>query len=105
MTMWRGVEQMKDALDIVIYQQLLWDLKPRTVFEIGTYAGGSALWMIDTLTSFGCDSHVYSVDINPKCIHPTAKASKGITFIEGDIFKIEQVFPESMIKVRPSAFE
>ena len=90
---------MKGALDIVIYQQLLWDLKPRTVFEIGAYAGGTALWMADTLKSYGCDSHVYSIDIDLSNVHSVARACKDITFIQGDVFHIEKSFPESQLKV------
>ena len=103
-TTWKGVGQMKDALDLVIYMQLLWDLKPRTVFEIGSYAGGSALWMSDMLTSYGCDAHVYSVDISLKNVPPAVRDCKAITFIEGDVFKIDQIFPEDNIKVAHLAF-
>ena len=90
---------MKDALDVVIYQHLLWDLKPRIVFEMGAFAGGSALWMADTLKSYGCDSHVFSLDNNLSNVHSTAKACKDITFVLGDMFHIEKSFSESQLKV------
>ena len=48
-TVWRGVNLMKDALDMVIYQQLMWDVRPKTIFETGTYTGACALWMADTM--------------------------------------------------------
>ena len=90
---------MKDALSIVVYQQLLCDLKPRTVFEIGAYAGGSALWMADTLKSLDSDSHVFSLDIDLSTVHSVARACKDITFVQGDVFQIEKSFQESQLKV------
>lgn len=42
-TRWRGLSMMKDSLDMVIYQQLFWEVKPRTIFETGTYTGACAL--------------------------------------------------------------
>ena len=99
MTTWRGVSLMKDPLDLTILQQLLWELKPRTVFEFGAYEGGSALWFADLLKLFGCESRVLSVDIDLSLLNPVAKKSLDITFIEGDLFEVEKCFPEQLLKV------
>ena len=37
---WRGVERMKDAADIIIYEHMIWNLKPKSIIEIGTAQGG-----------------------------------------------------------------
>ncbi len=34
-------------MDLAIYARLMWELKPRTVIEVGTAKGGSALWLAD----------------------------------------------------------
>jgi cephalosporin hydroxylase len=63
---YRGIPTWKCPMDLAIYSQILWDLKPRTVVEFGSNRGGSALWFADQLTAFGVpDFHVYSLDIHP----------------------------------------
>ena len=48
-TCWRGISMMKDCFDMIICQQLLWELKPKTIFETGAYTAACALWMADTI--------------------------------------------------------
>ncbi|KAK2547576.1 Rhamnosyl O-methyltransferase, partial [Acropora cervicornis] len=97
-TCWRGVDVLKDPLDLVVVQQLLWELKLRTVIEFGTYKGGSALWTADMLKMFGCKSRVISVDIDLSLLDPEAKKSPDVEFIEGDIMQVEKLFPEEFLK-------
>ncbi|XP_015780877.1 PREDICTED: rhamnosyl O-methyltransferase-like isoform X1 [Acropora digitifera] len=97
-TCWRGVDMLKDPLDLVIVQHLLWELKPQTVVELGAYKGGSALWTADMLKMFGCKSRVISVDIDLSLLDPEAKKSPDVEFIEGDIMQVEKLFPEEFLK-------
>ena len=90
---------LKDPLDLVIVQQLLWELKPQTVIEFGAYKGGSALWTADMLKMFDCKSLVISVDIDLSLLDPEAKKSRDVEFIEGDIMQVEKIFPEEFLKV------
>ena len=90
---------LKDPLDLVIVQQLLWELKPRTVVEFGAYKGGSALWTAEMLKMFGCKSRVISVDIDLSLLDPEAKKSPDVEFIEGDAMQVEKLFPEKLLKV------
>ena len=89
---------MKDPLDLTILQQLLWELKPRTVIEFGAYKGG--WWIADMLKLFGCQSRVVSIDIDLSLLDAEAKKSKDVEFIQGDSSNIEQFFPEEFLKVR-----
>lgn len=97
--MWRGIELVKAPQDLIILQQLLWDLQPATVLEIGAYAGGSALWLSDTMKMYGYKTHIYSLDIDLSLVRDLAKNDKNISFIEGDASKIEHAFPEHLLKV------
>ena len=81
-------------------QQLLWEVKPQTVIEIGAYMGGSALWVADMLKMFGIKSRVLSMDIDLSLLDPVAKKYPDVTFIEGDSNDIEKYFPEELLKVR-----
>ena len=99
LTRWRGITMMKDCLDMIIYEQLLWEVKPKTIFELGAYTGACALWMSDTMKTYGLPVHVYSVDIDMSLVDPLAKSDKSLTFIEGNVKHIEEAFPEELLKV------
>ena len=95
-----GVSSMKGPIDIVLYEQLLGLVQPQTVFELGSLFGGSALSIANTLKMQGCKGHVYSVDIDLSLLDPRVKDLKpdNLTFIEGDMYKIEEVFPPSTLE-------
>lgn len=79
---WKGLTLMKDPMTLTIYQQLIQDIKPKTIIEFGTYDGGSALWMKDLCKSLSLDTKVVTIDIKP--IEPI----KEIEFINLDVNKI-----------------
>lgn len=60
---YKGVPMLKNPFDLALYQLLVWEQKPRTVIEIGSHAGGSALWFADLLRTYGIEGTVHSVDI------------------------------------------
>jgi cephalosporin hydroxylase len=44
-TYWMGVRTLKCPLDLWIYQEILFELRPRFIIECGSAAGGSALFL------------------------------------------------------------
>lgn len=60
-TKYHGVEAHKCPLDLWIFQEILWDVKPRLVIELGTYLGGTALFLAHQLECLGA-GRVISVD-------------------------------------------
>jgi cephalosporin hydroxylase len=61
---YKGIPTLKNPFDLAIYARLLWDVKPQTIVEIGSYKGGSAVWFADQLRSMGQESaRIFSVDI------------------------------------------
>ncbi|XP_015756220.1 PREDICTED: rhamnosyl O-methyltransferase-like [Acropora digitifera] len=101
LTSWRGVPLMKDCFDLIITQQLLWDLKPQTVIELGAYKGGSALWTADIVKAYRFKSRIISVDINLSMLCPLARECPDVTYIEGDVNEIEKCLPEELLKTLP----
>ena len=97
------VNSMKGPLDIVIYEQLFGLVRPQTVFELGSLFGGSALTMANSLNAQGIEGHVYSVDLDLSLLDPRVKDLKpdNLTFIEGDMNKIEEVLPSSKLESLP----
>jgi cephalosporin hydroxylase len=94
---YRGVPCLKSPIDLALYLNLIWDLKPRTIIEVGTKAGGSALLWADILTMYGVAGHVYSIDRAP----PTAVAHERISFIEGDVHDLASAFDRHGLAAAP----
>jgi cephalosporin hydroxylase/Tfp pilus assembly protein PilF len=80
---WKEIPMYKTAFDLVIYSMLLQEIKPDIIIELGSGSGGSAIWLADTASMLGFDTHVYSFDINK----PSIKHDN-VTFIEQDLEKI-----------------
>lgn len=92
---WKNLPLFKTVYDLSIYQMMLWELKPRTILEIGSGFGASAIWLADLVKSFNLDTHIYSIDINKPNID-----YDGVTFIEGDSCDLQNIFPESFLENR-----
>jgi len=93
---WRGIPLVKTVFDLSLYPMMLWEMKPRTILETGSGAGGSALWFADMAASLGLDCRVYSLDIRkPSLEHP------GVTFLKGDCNAIEQALPSDLLERLP----
>ena len=98
---YRGAPMAKDPFDMVLYEILLFELQPRTIIELGAYTGASAMWMADTLRCQQIKSHVYSVDIDLELVDETAMQTPGVTFLQGDCNRIEEIFPADMLAGLP----
>ena len=44
-TRWMGVEVQKTPLDLWIYQEILYEIRPDLIIETGTFYGGSAYYL------------------------------------------------------------
>lgn len=59
-----GIPTMKSPLDLWVYQEIITEIKPDVIIEIGTYKGGSALALAHLLD--GIDKgEVISIDKDP----------------------------------------
>jgi len=61
---WKGLTLMKDPMTLSIYMMMIQEIKPKTILEFGTYDGGSALWMEDTIKSLSLECDIHTFDIN-----------------------------------------
>ena len=60
-TRYRGLPMLKNPFDLALYTMLLERVQPATLIEIGTNAGGSALWFADQRSGM----RVLSIDLEP----------------------------------------
>lgn len=90
---YRGVPMLKNPFDLALYPLLLAQTKPRTVLEIGSYKGGSALWFSDIGANLGVRPDIYSIDLQP----PQDVKAENIHFISGDARALAEALPDSFM--------
>ncbi|MEZ6129156.1 MAG: CmcI family methyltransferase [Planctomycetaceae bacterium] len=64
-TRYHGIETHKCPLDLWVFQEILHDIRPGLVIELGTYLGGTTLFLAHQLELLGTEGHVVSVDHRP----------------------------------------
>lgn len=94
---YKGVPMIKNPFDFALYPLLLWQERPRTILEIGSKDGGSALWLGDMLDNFGLDGGILSLDIVPV----TAVAHKRVRFMETDARHLEETLTPELLATLP----
>jgi hypothetical protein len=90
---WNGRPLFKTVFDFAIVPMLLSELKPATIFEIGSGTGTSARWMADLMKNLGLDGQVYSVDIKP-----VGEAYPGVLFSAGDCKSPASLFDADLLR-------
>lgn len=77
---------IKNPFDLSLYSMLIARERPRTIIEIGSAFGGSALWFAAQTRGLGLGATVFSVDINPV----TDVSDPNVVFIEGDAHRLDE---------------
>lgn len=77
-TTYRGVNCVKCPFDYVIYQMIIQEVKPDLIIEIGTWQGGSALYLADILELHG-KGELHTIDVEDR-IDPLVRYHKRIKF-------------------------
>ena len=96
----RGCHILKTTSDQAIVKELFSLVKPATLIELGAFTGGSAILMADTLKMLEINTQIYSVDIDLGLLDAATVRIKpnNVTFIEGDVNKISQIFPPEKLE-------
>lgn len=82
-THFAGVEIIKAVSDLWAYQQLIHDLRPAAIVELGVWAGGFLLYADWLCEVFGLDdTQIIGVDITSKRIDRRALDLRRVTSIE-----------------------
>lgn len=90
---YKGIPCLKNPFDLAVYQILLWETQPRTIVEIGSHKGGSALWFADTMGAMGLPPNVHSVDIEPPDLR-----CHGVTFYRGEAVDLTRVLTPDIMR-------
>src|SRR5215469_591821 len=91
---YRGVPMLKNPFEVALYQLLVWQLRPRSVIEIGSYLGASAYWLADMLRTYDIEGTVLSIDIDP----PVPRWERAdVRFIKGDALDLGAVLTPTVV--------
>ncbi|GIL43532.1 hypothetical protein Vafri_1239 [Volvox africanus] len=63
---WLGVQNQQDPADVAAIQQLVWDIKPRVIYDIGTNVGGSAILFAHIMSQYAKPGEAIIVSVDPK---------------------------------------
>ena len=94
---YKGVVTHKCPFDLALYSQLIWELKPGAILEVGSRFGGSALWFADQLRCAGLDSPVLSVDIKV----PEGVSDPLVEFLHGDAHDLGKTLTAERLAALP----
>ena len=93
---WKGLPLFKTAFDFALYPMILWGAKPRTVIELGSGSGASAIWLADQMKLFDLEGRVLSLDL-----HAPTLSHEAVTFISGDCERIAEGLPADLLSTCP----
>lgn len=66
---WLGVEVLKYPTDLLVYQEIIHEIRPDLIIETGTHQGGSALFFASILDLIG-RGQVISIDVATRNTRP-----------------------------------
>lgn len=85
---WCGVPVIRLPDDIIVFQELVWDLEPKVIVEVGVARGGSVILSSSVLHLLGNGGRVFGLDIDIRTHNRAAienhRLSENISLIEGD---------------------
>jgi cephalosporin hydroxylase len=96
-TFWLGHQVLKCPLDLWIYQEIMFEVKPDVVIETGTYQGGSALFFAHLCDLLG-KGRVLTIDITRKDSFPPHPR---IQYLHGSSTSPE-IFSRVQSEIKPS---
>lgn len=94
---WKGISCLKGCIEIALYSMLMYELRPKTIIEIGALSGGSAIWLADHLELFQIDGCVYCIDIDLSLLDKKAKTDSRVHFLEGDCNNFISIMPSELL--------
>jgi cephalosporin hydroxylase len=84
---------LKCPLDLWVYQEILFELRPRFIIECGTAAGGSALFLASLCDLLG-SGEIITIDLHHRAdrpSHPRIKYLRGSTVDPGIVSEVEEM--------------
>ena len=98
---YKGIPTLKCPMDMALYLNVFWELKPATVIEFGSHMGGSALWIADMLEVMEIKTQkIISLDLDRKVNFEDSR----IEFRKCDTNNIAETLQISLVEKLPHPF-
>lgn len=88
---WMGIRALKNPLDAWVYQEILYEVRPTAVVELGSALGGGTLFFCHMLDLLDIDAPVISVDHSHDAFAPNHPRITKVTGDTRDAAVIERV--------------
>lgn len=82
-TTYFGIQTLKSPMDFWVYQEIIFEMRPDVIIEIGNHCGGSTLALAHICDSLN-SGRIIGLDISHAKVPELVKKHPRITFIEGD---------------------
>lgn len=86
---YRGVTCLKSPIDLAIYMMLLFEKKPGTIVEIGSFHGGAAMFYRDITRAWGLETKIVTVDFRANQYKSDDVGEDSIEFVQTDALKLQ----------------
>ena len=83
---WRDIPLYKNCYDYTLYNNILTEIQPKTIFELGTGDGASCIWYRDIL-----NIHSLECKINTYDLYKPVRIFDTISYFQCDLNNIENV--------------
>ena len=82
-TKFLGVRILKNPIDLMVIQELIYQIRPRWVIETGTHSGGSALAWASVFELMHCDGEVITIDIKDRVLPSNNRFPHRVHYLSG----------------------
>lgn len=83
-TTFAGVPVIKNPLDLWVYQEIIFETRPKTIIETGTWKGGSALYLAAITRALRLDTLVITIDNVDRGIQDSIPPEDAVICLVGD---------------------
>jgi len=94
---YKGVSCLKDPIDLALYMKLIWEKKPASIIEIGSFRGGSALFYYDLCRMYGLETEIVTADF--RAIQE--QDDPHIKFYQADAMRLEESALHAALETLP----
>lgn len=81
-TRFMGAKVLKNPMDLWIYHEKIWEVRPDIIIETGTAHGGSAMYLAHQLDLIG-KGRVVSIDIHGSELYPNRLPHPRLSYVKG----------------------
>tara|TARA_Y100001937_G_scaffold119146_1_gene174437 strand:- start:1171 stop:1905 length:735 start_codon:yes stop_codon:yes gene_type:complete len=83
---WRDIPLYKNCYDYALYNNILTEIKPKTIFELGTGDGASSIWYRDMLNAHSLECVIKTYDL-----YKPIRTFETITYHQCDLNNLDDV--------------